>query len=141
MNKKPVFEGLIFDEYDNPVDVTYVGEEPFYVVDDAGFFRHIPSSEVDSQVLQTMTSQIQGNEDLISEQTAKMLGQEDLFTKAIIQNQLKNIDKQLESLLKTGIPNDGRQYLGLMGFKIIINVHGEIVKIEQPGISQDPDNL
>jgi hypothetical protein len=27
-----------------------------------------------------------------------------------------------------------RSYLGMMGFKIIINMHGEVVRVEQPGI-------
>ncbi len=37
MTKKPLFEGLIFDEYDQLVTTAYVGEEPCYVVNDAGF--------------------------------------------------------------------------------------------------------
>ena len=77
---------------------------------------------------------MKGSEDLLSEQTAKMLGQEDVFTKAAIQQQLKNIDKQFDQLLQVGWPEDMRNYLGMMGFRIIINVHGEVVKVEQPGI-------
>jgi hypothetical protein len=26
-----------------------------------------------------------------------------------------------------------RAYLGMMGFKVVINYHGEIVRVEQPG--------
>ena len=43
MPYKPLFAGLILDEQDRPVEVTYIGEEPCYVVDDAGFRRHIPT--------------------------------------------------------------------------------------------------
>jgi hypothetical protein len=78
---------------------------------------------------------MKGSEDLISEQTAKMIGQEDLFTKAAIEQQLKNIDKQFDQLLQVGIPEDMRAYLGMVGFKIVINVHGEVLKVEQPGTS------
>ena len=53
MAQKPLFEGLVFDEFDKPVEVTYIGDESFYVVDDAGFLRHIPSEEVDRQVLES----------------------------------------------------------------------------------------
>ena len=35
------------------------------------------------------------------------------------------------------IPKEGRAYLGMLGFKVIINMHGEIVKIEQPGAADD----
>ena len=108
-----------------------------YVVDDAGFRRHIPSEQVDRQVLNQLAELMKGSEEFLSEQTAKMLGQEDVFSKAAIQQQLKNIDKQFDQLLQMGLPEDMRAYLGMMGFKIIINVHGEVLKIEQPGAITD----
>jgi hypothetical protein len=137
MAQKAVFAGLIVDEKDEPVQTTYVGNESMYVVNDAGFKRHIPSEQVDRQVLDFMQHQIEGHEDILSEQTAKMLGQEDIFSMAIIQNQLKNIAQQFETLLQTGIPEDGRTYLGMMGFKIVVNVHGEVIKVDQPGVASD----
>jgi len=66
-----------------------VGEEPCYVVDDAGFRRHIPSEQVDRQVLALMRRQIEGNEGLLSEQAAKMLGTDDIFSKAMLEQQFK----------------------------------------------------
>jgi hypothetical protein len=141
MAKKPLFAGLVFDESGQPVDVTYVGEEPCYVVNDAGFLRHIPSEQVDRQVLDSMRSMIQGHEDIISEQTAKWLGQEDIFTRALIEQQLKNLDKHFEELFEAGIPEESRAYMGMIGFRIIINVHGEVIDIEQPGmIDRDNDD-
>jgi hypothetical protein len=133
MSSKAVFSGLVVDEDGQAVEATYVGDEAMYVVNDHGFRRHIPAEQVDRQVLALMSGQIKGNEDLLSEQTAKMLGQDDIFSRAMIENQLKNIDKQLEQVLNTGIPEEGRAYMGMMGFKIIINVHGEVINIEQPG--------
>jgi hypothetical protein len=138
MTHKPIFAGLIFDENDQPVTVSYVGEEPCYVVNDAGFHRHIPSEQVDRQVFQAMAEMIAGHEGLISEQTAKMLGQDDIFSRALIENQLKQIDKQFDNLLEAGIPDEGRAYLGMMGFKIRINIHGDVIDIEQPGGIEDP---
>jgi hypothetical protein len=138
MPRQALFAGLIVDEYESPVSVVYVGDEPCYVVDDAGFKRHIPSEDVDRQVLENMLQMIEGNEKLISEQAAKMLGQEDIFTKAMIENQLKQMDKQFDTLLNTGIPEEGRAYMGMMGFKIKIDIHGEVIEINQPGMI-DPD--
>jgi hypothetical protein len=138
MASRALFEGLVFDENDMPVDVVYIGEEPCYVVDDAGFRRHIPTEQVDRQILDTMREMVEGHEEIISEQTAKMLGQEDIFSRAMIENQLKNIDQQLDSLFEIGIPEEGRAYMGMMGFKITINVHGEVVDVEQPGGIIDP---
>ncbi len=137
MPRQPLFAGLVFDEEGKPAETAYVGDEPCYVVNDRGFRRHIPSEQIDRQVLQMLADQIKGHEDILSEQTAKMLGQEDIFSRALIQNQLKNIDQQLENLLNTGIPEEGRAYMGMMGFKIIINVHGEIVSVDQPGMIDD----
>ena len=132
MTKQPLFAGLVVDENDHPAEATVVGEEPFYVVDDAGFKRHIPAEQVDRQVLGQMADMMKGSEDLISEQTAKMLGQEDIFTKAAIESQLKNMDKQFDALMQQGIPEEGRAYLGMLGFKVVINYHGEVVRVEQP---------
>lgn len=133
MPRQPLFAGLVIDESGRAAETAFVGEEPCYVVDDYGFRRHIPSEQVDRQVLGQMADLMKGSEDLISEQTAKMIGQEDVFTKAAIEQQLKNMDKQFDQLLQAGIPEDLRAYLGMMGFKIVINMHGEVVRVEQPG--------
>ncbi|HIE58313.1 MAG TPA: hypothetical protein EYP88_08795 [Anaerolineales bacterium] len=134
MPNQPLFSGLIVDENDNPVDVAYVGDEPCYVVDDAGFRRHIPTEQVDLQVLEAIQESIAGNESLLSEQAAKMLGQDDIFSRALIETQLKQMDQQFEKLLQTGIPEEARAYIGMTGFRIRVNVHGEVIEIEQPGI-------
>ena len=139
MSNKPLFAGLVVDEHDRVVDSAVVGDEPFYVVDDAGFHRHIPAAQVDRQVLRMMQEMMKGSEGLISEQTAKMLGQDDIFSKAFIENQLKNMDQQFDALLKQGIPEDGRAYLGMLGFKIVINFHGEILRVEQPSAPADDE--
>jgi len=139
MPLQPLFSGLVVDEFDRPVPVVYVGDEPCYVVDDAGFHRHIPCEQVDRQVLQAMGEMIQGHEDLLADQTAKMLGQDDIFSRALIEKQLKNLDQQFEAVLKTGIPEEGRAYMGMMGFRVRINVHGEVIEVQQPGMIAPDD--
>ena len=139
MPRQPLFAGLVLDEFGKPAETALVGDEPCYVVDDAGFRRHIPAEQVDKQVLGQIADLMKGSEDLISEQTAKMLGQEDVFTKAAIEQQLKNIDKQFDQLMQAGIPEDMRTYLGMMGFKVVINVHGEVISVDQPGTASDGD--
>jgi hypothetical protein len=139
MPNQAVFAGLVFDENDNPAEVVYVGDEPCYVVNDGGFHRHIPSEQVDRQVLKFMGDMIEGHEDLISEQTAKMLGSEDPFSVAAINAQLQNLDQQFDQVLKVGLPEDVRAYLGMMGFRIRINLHGEVLEVEQPGMIADDD--
>lgn len=140
MIRHAIFNGLVFDENDNPIETKYVGDDPCYVIDDQGFKRHILAETVDRQVLNEMLSMMEGHEDIIGEQTAKMLGQEDLFTRAVIINQLKQMDQQFEKLFETGIPEDAKAYLGMMGFKIIIDMHGNLVELRQPGATIDPED-
>lgn len=135
--RQPLFAGLVADEDGNAVETAHVGGEPCYVVNDSGFRRHIPSEQVDRVVLGNLADAMKGNEGLISEQTAKMLGQDDIFSRAVIEQQLKNMEKQFDTILETGLPEEARAYLGMMGFKIIINLHGEVVRVEQPSAPSD----
>jgi hypothetical protein len=134
---KAVFEGLVFDENDQPVGTGWIGSEPCYIVDDAGFMRHIPAEQVDRQVWQFMQSLIEGNEDMLTEKTAEMVGAEDIFSKAAIENQFKNLDAQFDQLAQVGLPEESRLYLGMMGFRIIISIHGEVLEVVQPGMVDD----
>lgn len=140
MANTPLFAGLVLDENGKLAASAFIGSEPAYVVDDDGFKRHIPAEQIDKAVLKRLADMMKGSEELLSKETAKMLGQDDPFSQAMIQNQLKNIEQQFDIILKTGLPEDLRAYLGMMGFKIVINYHGEIVRVEQPGISGDEDD-
>ena len=139
MPAKPLFTGLVFDDNDQVVEITTVGTESCYVVDDAGFKRHIPSEQVDRQVLNKFRELIEGHEEIIGEQALKMLGQDDIFSRAIYIEQLKNLDKQFDQLLETGYPEEIRTYMGMTGFKVIINHHGEVLEVEQPGLIADEE--
>lgn len=138
MARHSLFAGLVVDEDDRGVDIVLVGGESFYVVDDDGFLRHIESEHVDRQVLDQLQEMVKGHEDIISEGTMKMIGQEDIFTKAAIETSLQNMDAQFDALLESGLPEDMRAYLGMMGFRVVINVHGEVLRVEQPGAGMDP---
>lgn len=133
-----LFAGLVVDELDRPVGVTLVGGEPFYVVDDDGFLRHVESSLVDRQVLEQMRAMIQGNEQLISQGTMKMLGQEDIFTQAMIERSLRDVDKQFDRLLAQGLPEEARAWMGMLGFRVVIDVHGNVVRLDQPSAPEEP---
>jgi hypothetical protein len=139
MYTHPLFSGLILDEYGKTVETVSINGEPFYVVDDSGFHRHIPAIDVDRQVFSNLVDKIRGHEDVIVEQASKMLDQDNIFSRAVLMNQLQNMDNQFESLVETGIPESSRQYLGMMGFKVTINLHGEVISVDQPGSSLPPE--
>jgi hypothetical protein len=64
-----------------------------------------------------------------------MLGREDLFTKAMIDSSIQNMDQVLDQ----GLPEDARTWLGMFGFRVIVDIHGELVRIELPA-QEDPNS-
>ncbi len=132
MGRYALFGGLVIDEDDRPVPVVDVGDEAFYVVDDAGFQRHIESERVDRQVLDHLRRNIEGHEEIISRGTMQLIGQDDIFTKAAIEASLRNLEAQFDELIARGLPEDARAWLGMMGFRIVIDVHGDVVRVEEP---------
>jgi len=135
----PVFTGLIFDTEGKPVEVRYVGAEPFYVVDDGGFLRHIPTATIDRQVLELFKAQTIEHREIIVASLLQMIGSDDLFTAAAVEASLKQLDQNIAQLLQTGLPEDARLLLGLSGFRIVVDMHGDIVEVTQPTPSTDEE--
>jgi len=139
MASRALFAGLIVDEKEHLVEMVSIGGEAFYIVDDDGFKRHVESEHVDREVLSRIFALMEGQEEFISENTMKMLGQDDIFTKAAIEQSLKTLDEQVDELLQVGLPDDSMNYLGMMGFRVMIDHHGDVLEISQPGML-DPDD-
>ena len=137
MARQALFYGLVYDEREIPVEIVYIGSEAYYMVDDNGFHRHIEAEEVDRQVLAVFIEQLQDNKDLAVEQALKFIGRDDLFTKAAIDSSVRNID--MEQIVKQGIPEQARNMMGMLGFRIIINHHGDLVRMDQPSAPEDFD--
>jgi GGDEF domain-containing protein len=126
--RQAVFAGLIQNEAGEPVEVAYVGGDAFYVIPDGDFRRHVEAIQVDEEVLRRLREQFEGIEDQIAAGVMTFLGKEDLFTKASIDMALKNFDQAF----RRADPEQWKPWLGMMGFLVIVNVHGEVVRIESP---------
>jgi len=135
--KMAFFEGLVVGADGEPVSVAEVAGKSYYVVDDEGFRRHIDAREVDRIILEQFAAQIVDHREEASGAVLRMLGQDDLFTKAMVDSALSSID--VEQILDRELPAEARQMLGMMGFRIVINRHGEIVKLEMPEAPSDWD--
>ena len=61
------------------------------------------------------------------------LGKDDLFTKAAVEASIGKMHENMETLMQTGLPEEARTWLGMMGMRIVINIHGEVTNIEMPG--------
>ncbi len=139
MSRKALFAGLVTDPDGQPVGVAEVGEAAQYVVTDGGFQFHVDAEAVDWEVLRQLGAQIADNRAAVTEGAMKMLGQEDLFTKAMIDASLNNMDENFARLIEQGLPEEARAYLGMLGFRVVVNYHGEVVRVDQPGVAGPDD--
>jgi hypothetical protein len=135
--KRAIFEGLISNEAGQSVDVAYLGDEAFYVIPDGDFRRHVEAEAVDGAVIEALREQITGAQDVLVDGVLKFLGRDDLFTKASIDVAIKNFDQAF----RQADPDQWKPWLGMMGFRVIVNVHGEVVRIESPQQEIDEDDL
>jgi hypothetical protein len=132
-----MFEGLVVDERGNLASVKWVGERACYVVDDDGFLRHIDATRVDRQVLRFIKEQVDSHRDLAVDGVLQMLGKDDLFTKAAVESSIEKMDETVGQPL----PAEARQWLGMLGFRIVINDQGDVVDIEMPAGGIDEGDL
>lgn len=137
MSNQAFFAGLIVDEWDNPLAVAYVGGEACYVVDDRGFHRHVDAEALDRQVLELFVEQLHEHQDIAVAQALNMLGQDDLFTKAAIDASIRNV--KVDEILRQGIPQQAREMLGMMGFRVVVDWRGDLLRFDQPSIAVDED--
>ncbi len=137
MSHQALFTGLVYDEQENPVDIAFVGSEAQYVIDDNGFRRHIPAADVDRQVLHVFIDQLQDHKEIAIAQALHMMGKDDLFTKAALDASIRNVN--VEEIMHQGIPEQALTMMGMMGFRIVIDYHGEVIRLDQPAISDEGD--
>ncbi len=137
MARQAIFEGVIYDEDDNLLATAVVGGEAQYVFDDDGFHRHIDAEIIDRQVLAFFLEQLQQNRDMAVQQALQMLGSDDLMTKAAVDSSLRNIT--MDQILAQGVPTQAREMLGMMGFRVVVDVHGEVLRMDQPGVAEDDE--
>lgn len=135
MALQAMFAGLVYDEYENLAETAVIGGEAQYVVDDDGFRRHIDAETVDRQILAFFLDQLEQNRDLAVQQALQMLGSDDFMTKAAVDASLRNIN--MEQIIAQGVPAQARDMLGMLGFRVIINLHGDVVKLDQPAAPED----
>lgn len=137
MAQSAMFSGLVVDEAGNAAEVAYVGANACYVVYDDDFKRHIDAEQVDRQVLKFMRNQVEEQRDEAVRTMLDMMGKDDLFTKAAIESSINN----MEQAIGQPIPEQARQWMGMLGFRIVIDFHGNVIDIEMPagGIDGDGD--
>jgi len=124
------FEGLVETEDGAKVDTAIIGGEDFYVIDDQGFRRHVEAAAIDRLILGQFLEQMKEHRTEASQVMMRLMGNEDLFTKAAVDSTLKNIN--VDQMLSHALPPDARRWLGLLGFRIVIDYHGDVIRVDMP---------
>lgn len=130
--RRPLFADLVYNEEGQPVEAVYIGGVPYYTVPDKGFLRHVEAVEVDRQVLAQLRERILPMREAVTQGIMRMLGRDNLFTKAAVDMAIDDMDKILDQ--READLGDMRMWLAMMGFKVVVNVHGEVVKVDFPGM-------
>ena len=130
--RQALFADLVFNEEGQPARVVYVGTVPHYAVPDGDFLRHVEAEYVDRQVVSALQERILAMRDAVTEGVVHLLGEEDLFTRASIQHAIDNMDRILEP--GNVDVDELRTALWMSGFRVTIDVHGDVVHLEMPGL-------
>ncbi len=128
MAQTAMFTGLVTDEQGRTLEVDVVGETACYVVYDDDFRRYVDAAQVDRQVLRFMREQVDDNRQLAVGAMLDMMGKDDLFTKVAVESTIDH----MEEAVGQPIPEDARQWLGMLGFRVVIDFHGDVVDIQLP---------
>ena len=130
--RSALFAGLVQDEDGQPVDVVQVGRVPNYVIEDAGFRRHVEAEAVDRRVIEMLREQFMAHREIATQAMLQMLGKDDLFSKAMIDASIRNMDQVIEH----GLPEGARAWLGMLGFRVIVDRHGDVVRLDMPEMEE-----
>jgi len=130
--RKALFADLVFSEEGQPARAVYIGNVPHYAVPDGDFMRHVEAERVDRQILELIKERILPMKDAIIEGMIQMIGQEDLFTRPAIESAIENMDRILEA--DNVDVDELRAALWMTGFRATVDVHGEVVDLEMPGV-------
>jgi len=130
-----LFEGLVYNEQGVPAELRFVGSVPHYVVVDDGFERHVRAKCVDDAVLGELQGQVDAQQDELVDAMLRALGRDDVFTKAALGASLGDIATNL----RASAPWQWRPWLQMLGFRIIIDVHGHLVELTYDASSEPPE--
>ena len=134
----PIFADLVFNEDGDRAEVVTIGSDAFYAIPEDDFLRHVEAEHVDRQVVERLQERIRAMGDVVTEGVVRLLGEEDLFTRASVQHAIEHMDE----ILQPGtIDSDQlRTALWMAGFRAIVDHHGDLVRIEVPGWQEGPDD-
>jgi hypothetical protein len=129
--RRALFADLVFNEAGQPTKEVSIGGVPHYAIPDGDFLRHVEAGHVDRQIVTRLRDMIAPMRDAIVEGVIHMMGEEDLFARAAIEQGIDNIDRILEPGAVD--VDEFRTALWMAKFRAFVDVHGDVVRLEIPG--------
>jgi hypothetical protein len=130
--RRALFADLVFNEEGEPARVVTIGGVPHYAVPDGDFLRHVEAEHVDRQIVAAIQERVLAMRDMVTEGLIHMLGEDDLFTRPSIEHAIEHMDRILEPGAVD--VDELRTALWMTGFRATVDVHGELVHLELPGL-------
>ena len=122
-----------------PAEVAYIGGVAHYAIADAGFKRHVEALKIDNEVIASIKAQTLPNQGEMVRTMMKMLGKDDIFTKAALDASIRN----METNIRQSDPGQWQPWLQMLGFRVVVDVHGNIVEMiypTQPGEGEEGED-
>ncbi|MBC7236358.1 MAG: hypothetical protein H5T69_10985 [Chloroflexi bacterium] len=135
MLRRPLFPGLVYNEAGERAEVAMIGGVAHYAIPDQGFMRHVEAYRVDRAVIARLQEQIGAVQDELVRGMMQMLGKNDLFTKAALDASIRNLEQSFYG----GDPEQWVPWLRLFGFRVIVDIHGNVVDVLYPEAPIDED--
>lgn len=132
---RALFQGLVYNEQGVPAELRFVGDEPHYVVMDDGFERHVQARVVDDAVLAELQRQVDEQQEELVEAMLHALGRDDVLTKTALESSLANLGDNL----RESVPAQWLPWLQMLGFRIVVDVHGRLVTLTYEAGIEPPD--
>jgi len=127
-SQRAYFPELVYNEQGQIAQVVFVGGVAHYAIPDNGFLRHVECWTVDRIVIASLREQITSVQDELVRAMLQMLGKDDILTKAALEASIRNME---QGILHSD-PEQWAPWLKLYGFRVVVNVHGEVVEIIYP---------
>lgn len=133
--RQALFPGLVYNEKGERAEVVFIGGVAHYAIPDDGFLRHVEAYKVDDAVVAQIKEQITSMQDQVVLGILEMLGTNDLLTKAAIDASIRN----LEQGMRRANPDQWAPALRLFGFRIVVDVHGNVLQVILPEAPSEDD--
>ncbi len=128
IEQQALFSGLVYNEQGQLAEVVYIGGVAHYAILDDGFRRHVEAYKVDNVVIARLKEQITSMQDDVVRGMLQMLGKDDIFTKAALDASINNMEQNI----RQSDPNQWLPWLRLLGFRVVVDVHGNVVEVIYP---------